>query len=150
MRLLPVLSLTVFEFLLTFIIKYLSALPLTLGSYSSRAIVSALVLCICFWYRQPWAKYFTSCNLNCYQLVVMPRISHMRFFCLWSVNTCGLAPFVSLCTFNKFWLWLVVQVGDTVIALRNQRLPTKECNWSVLVKKWLTLSVCSTSTNRVI
>ncbi len=35
-------------------------------------------------------------------------------------------PLVLLWTFSTFWQWLVVQVGDTVVALRNQKLPTAE------------------------
>ncbi len=73
---------------------------------------------------------------------------------LWLRCISGLGPeglqayfIVSLWTFHKFQLWLVVQVGDTVVALRNQRLLTKECNWPVLVKKFLTLPACCTSTN---
>ncbi len=77
---------------LTFVIKCLSAVQSTLGSCSNRAIAFASDLCICLWYRQSWAKYFSSCNLNCYQVAVMPRTSHVRFLCLWSVSTYGLAP----------------------------------------------------------
>ncbi len=125
---------------LTFVIEQLSAVWLTLGSCSSRVIASALVLCICLWYRQSWATYLSSCNLNCYWLAVTPRTSWVRFFCSCSKHL-WVGPLVSLWTFNKFWLWLVVQVGDTVVALHNQRLPAKECNWPVPVKKWIDL-VC--------
>ncbi len=35
---------------------------------------------ICLWFRQSWATYYSSCNLNCYWLAVMPRTSCVRFF----------------------------------------------------------------------
>ncbi len=128
---------------LTFFMKWLSAVRLTLGSCSSHVIASALVLCICLWYRHSWAKYFSSCNLNCYWLAVMSRTSRVRFFLFVVSKHLWVGPLVSLWTFDKFQLWLVVQVGDTVVALRNQRLPTKECNWPVLVEKWIDLACMS-------
>jgi hypothetical protein len=37
--------------------------------------------------------------------------------------------------FDMLQLWLVVQVGDTVVALFIRRLPTALRTWPVLVKK---------------
>ncbi len=125
---------------LTFIIKLLSSVQLTLGSCASCANAFASVLCICLWYRQSWAKYFSSCKLDCYQLAVTPRTSCVRCFLFVVSKHLWVGPLVSLWTFNMFQLWLVVQVGDTVVALCNRRLPTKECNRPALVKKWIDLN----------
>ncbi len=91
-RLLPVLSLTAFWVLIDFHHKVALCCQLTLGSCLSCAIAFASDSCICLWYRQSWAKYFSSCNLDCYWLAVTPRTSCVRVFCLWSVSTYGLAP----------------------------------------------------------
>ncbi len=144
LRLLPVLSLTAFWVLIDFCYKGALSCSIDTGVM----LKPTSVLCMCLWYRQSWAKYFSSCNINCYRLAVMPRTSHMRFFYLWSVNTFGLAHLVSLWTFNKFWLWLVVQVGDTV-ALCNWRLQLKNAIGLYLSRNGLTLPVCCTSTNNI-
>jgi hypothetical protein len=77
---------------LTLVMRKLSTVWLTLGSCLIHAIAFASDLCICLWYRQSWAKYFSSCNLNCYQLAVTPWTYCERFFSLLSVNTYWLAP----------------------------------------------------------
>jgi hypothetical protein len=86
LRLLPVLSWTALWVLIDFHHKVALRCQLTLGSCSSCALSFVLDLCICLWYRQSLAKYFSSCKLDCYWLVVMLRTSRVRVFCLWSVS----------------------------------------------------------------
>ncbi len=41
---------------------------------------------ICLWYKQFWAKYFSSCNLNCYRLVwaMLKTIASSNILDLWN------------------------------------------------------------------
>ncbi len=135
----PVLSLTAFWLLIDFCHKGALSCLIDTGSYSSREIASAMKLGN--FDIDNLGLIFSSRNLNWYiQSKVKPRTSHMRFLFVVSKHL-QVGPLVSLWTFNRFRLWLVIHFGDTVVALRNRRVLTKECNWPVPVKKWINL-VC--------
>ncbi len=70
---------------LTIVVWKLSAVWLTLGSYSSHETAPTTVLCMPFIWTIS-SPYSSSNNLHCYTWsVVKPRASLMRF--VWSVNT---------------------------------------------------------------
>ncbi len=138
LQLLTVLSLTAYWVLLDFCQEVNLNCSIDIGVIFKPCNCVALVLCIRLWYRLSWAN-FLSCNFDCYWLAVTLWTSCVRVFWWWSVSTLGLAPLYPFELWDV-WLWLVAQVGDSVVTLCNWRLWTTLCTRPVLFKKWINLS----------